>query len=170
MATTKQMQARAKARKQAATQPTTNEQMPGTECRLLIKKTDKRTGSVEFQYGLIEIPNKPFGNRTELIGSLGFNWKHDGKALMVVAAYLSHSPSLMMMRMGNARNIIDIHSGRHHNMDVNNLACYIEFEADARGVHTKGPGWMTPAEVDAVSQDLATKHSATHDIKQRKAA
>ena len=145
-------------------------QAKGTICRLLIKKTDKRNDSVEFQYGEIEIPAKPFGDRTKLIGSMGFNWKHDKKALMLAAAYISHSPSLMMMRMGNVKNIIDIHSGRLQNMDVDNLACYIEFEADNRGVSTKGPEWMTPAEVDVISKDIATEYSTTHDIKNRRVA
>ena len=167
MASSKEMQARAKARKQAAKQPV---QAKGTTCRLLIKKTDLRNDSVEFQYGEIEIPAKPFGDRNKLIGSLGFDWKHDKKALMLAAAYISHSPSLMMMRAGNVANIIDIHSGRLQNMDVDNLACYIEFEADKRGVSTKGPEWMTPAEVDVIGKDIATKYSATHDIRNRKAA
>ena len=167
MASTKQMQDRAKARKQAAKQPI---HAKGTTCRLLIKKTDLRNDSVEFQYGEIEIPARPFGDRTELIGSMGFNWKHDKKALMLAAAYISHSPSLMMMRMGNVKNIIDIHSGRLQNMDVDNLACYIEFTADKRGVSTKGPEWMTPAEVDVISKDIATKYSATHDIRNRRVA
>lgn len=167
MASTKQMQARAKARKQAAKQPV---QAKGTTCRLLIKKTDLRNDSVEFQYGEIEIPAKPFGDRNKLIGSLGFDWKHDKKALMLVAAYISHSPSLMMMRMGNVADIIDIHSGRLQNMDVDNLACYIEFTSDKRGVSTKGPEWMTPAEVDVIGKEIANKYSATHDIRNRKAA
>ena len=170
MASSKEMQARAKARKQAAKQTTANEQTKGTTCNLLIKKTDKRNGSVEFQYAKIDIPNKPFGDRNKLIGSLGFNWKHDNKAIQLVAAYLSHSPSLTIMRMGMAENIIDIHSGHLQNMDVDNLACYIEFEADKRGVYTTGPRWMTPAEVEVISKELATKYSATHDIRNRKAA
>ena len=167
MASTKQMQARAKARKQAANQTAPAK---GITCRLLIKKTDLRNDSVEFQYGEIEIPAKPFGDRTELIGSLGFDWKHDKKALMLVAAYLSHSPSLMVMRAGNCSNILDIHSGRLQNQDVDNLACYIEFTSDKRGVSTKGPQWMTPAEVDVIGKDIANKYSATHDIRNRKAA
>lgn len=167
MASTKEMQARAKARKQAANQPAPAK---GTKCRLLIKKTDTRNGAVEFQYGEIEISARPIGDRNELIGSMGFNWKHDGKAMMLVAAYLSHSPSLMMMRAGNCSNIIDIHSGRLQNMDVNNLACYIEFSVDKRGVATKGPEWMTPEEVDAISKELARSYADTHDIRNRKAA
>jgi hypothetical protein len=163
MASTKEMQARARARRQAESQPTNKQS--GISCHLLIKKTDKRDGSVEFQYGLIDIPNKPFGDRSKLIGSLGFEWAHDYKALQVVAAYLSHSPSLMMMRMGMAKNILDINSGHMQNMDVNNLACYIEFEADKRGVYTQGPKWMTPAETDRIGKELETKYSATHDIK-----
>lgn len=137
----------------------------GTQCRLLIKKYDQRDGGTEFQYGQIDIPNEPLGDRTKLIGSLGQAWKHNSDAFLTVAAYLSHSPSFMMMRSGICSNIMDFQTGRVHTGSIEDLACYIEFVADVKGVHTTGPQWMSAAEVDVIARDLKHTHGATHDIR-----
>ena len=132
-------------------------------CNLFIKKYDKRDGSTEFQHGLISIPKKPYGNRTDLIGSLGFEWKHDSRALLTVAAYLSHSPSLRLA----ASNVgaIVMGNGGIQEIDLDNLGCVIEFTADVRGCGTAGPQWMSPCDVDAYAKVTAARYAKTHDIK-----
>lgn len=137
----------------------------GTPCRLLIQKYDERDGSTEFQYGEIEIPTEPLGDRNRLIGSLGQKWLHAQDAFLTVAAYLSHSPSLKFMRMGVMEKAIDLNTGHHHNTDVADLACYIQFQVDRAGVHTKGPQWMRPEQVQVLADLLAQKHASTHDIR-----
>ena len=139
-------------------------------CNLFIKKYDERDGSTEFQHGQISIPKKPYGNRTDLIGSLGFEWKHDSRALLAVAAYLSHSPSLQLAasNLGGIRlaagGIVMGNSGIHE-IDLDNLGCVIEFTADVRGVSTAGPQWMSPGDVDAYAKVTVARHAKTHDIK-----
>jgi hypothetical protein len=133
-------------------------------CKLFIKKYDTRDGSTEFQFGQVGISKKPYGNRNDLISSLGFDWKHDDRAFLTVAAYLSHSPSLHFA-VSNLNSTVMMSNSGIHEIDLDNLGCVIEFTADEFGVSTNGPQWMSPSDVDAYAKVTAAQYAKTHDIK-----
>ena len=171
MATSKQIRAYAKEHNcsnaearahfiESAEQEAKANQIP---CTLFIKKTDTRDGSVEFSYAEIGIPKTPYGNRNELIGCLGRKWLNDSWPIMTVACYLSHSPSLTMAELGLGARFVMNNLGPV-NIDLDNLGCVIEFEADARGVSTQGPRWMSPKKVAKIAKNTAKKYRKTHNI------
>ena len=138
----------------------------GNECTLLIRKRDSRDGSTEFQHGIVNIPKNAKVARNDAIGSLGIEWGHDGKILCMVSEYLSYSPTLNMARAGaiGPDSIVQGAAG-NGKIDLNALGCYIEFDVDAKGVHTKGPLWMDPSDLKVKADQIAKKYANTHDIK-----
>ena len=143
----------------------------GEDCQLLILKRDSRDGSVEFMHGLVNIPKNAKTARNDAIGSLGIEWGHDGKILSMVSEYLSYSPTLNMARAGaiGPDSIVQGAAGVGK-IDLNALGCYIEFNVDAKGVHTKGPLWMNPIDVKVKADQIAKKYANTHDIQHHNAA
>lgn len=143
----------------------------GEDCQLLILKRDSRDGSVEFMHGLVSIPKKAKIARNDAIGSLGIEWGHDSKILCMVSEYLSYSPTLDMARMGvlGADSLVQGAAGVGK-IDLNNLGCFIEFDVDAKGVHTKGPLWLDPSDVKVKADKIAKTYAASHDIKFHTAA
>jgi len=143
----------------------------GEDCQLLILKRDTRDGSVEFMHGLVNIPKNAKVARNDAIGSLGIEWGHDGKILAMVSEYLSHSPTLDMARMGilGAGSCVSGAAGVGK-IDLNNLGCFIEFDVDAKGVHTKGPLWLDPSDVKVKADKIAKTYAVSHDIKYHTAA
>ena len=145
---------------ESAVEETIANQIP---CKLFIKKTDTRDGLVEFALGEIGIDKTPYGDRNELIGCLGRHWLNDGWPLGVVAAYLSHSPSLTMAELGLGAKFTMTNTGMQ-DIDLDNLGCVIEFEVDARGVSTQGPKWMSPKKVIKIAEKATKKYKRTHNI------
>ena len=143
----------------------------GEDCQLLILKRDSRDGSVEFMHGLVSIPKNAKVARNDAIGSLGIKWGHDGRVLIMVGEYLAHSPSLDMARMGviGPDSIVQNAVG-DGKIDLNNLGCFIEFDVDARGVHTKGPLWLDPSDVKVKADKIAKTYAGSHNIKYHTAA
>tara|TARA_R110001606_G_C15299863_1_gene642461 strand:+ start:41 stop:580 length:540 start_codon:yes stop_codon:yes gene_type:complete len=131
------------------------------ECRLLIKKTDTRDGSVELAYADVEIPSKPSGNRDKMLGEMGQEWNgYIDNAMITATLYLSHSPYLTMANsLVNPEHIVNNHG--IVSADINNLACFLHFEIDDRGVGTQGPQWMSIDEIEKLSKKLQKEYPYT---------
>ena len=115
------------------------------ECRLLIKKTDTRDGSVELAYADVEIPSKPSGNRDKMLGEMGQEWN----------GYIDNA----MITAVNPEHIVNNHG--IVSADINNLACFLHFEIDDRGVGTQGPQWMSIDEIEKLSKKLQKEYPYT---------
>lgn len=141
----------------------------GTRCQLFVVKHDSRDNSTEFKYGEVIIPNSPQTGvpRSSILGSLGFTWGHGNNQVMpALAEYLSHSPSLQMVKMGlKAEKILDFNTGMTLTIDTDNLACFIVLNADKRGVGTSGPQWMTPDELAEKVLEYRNKYRNQLDIR-----
>lgn len=131
------------------------------ECRLLIKKTDSRDGSAELAYADVKIPGKPRGDREKMLGEMGQEWNgYMDNALMTATLYLSHSPYLIMANgLVNPEHIVNNHG--IVSADINNLACFLHFEIDDRGVGTQGPQWMSIDEIEKLSKKFQKEYPYT---------
>ena len=136
-------------------------------CHLLIIKKDTKIPTLEFQYAEGSLSAKPRIKRNEAINALHNNWGHDSTYIEIAGEYISHSPSLTMVRQGLMPNVMQyLNPGLQQHIDLKNLGCVIEFELDGKAITTTGPQWCTPEEVKAQADKLKQENRLTHSIRQ----
>mgnify|MGYP003650191895 CR=1 FL=1 len=148
-----------------------------TWCRLFIKKTNTKTGDVEFILGDVTIPDPSDikEDRDQILGALGSDWKHDEWPLGVAAGYLGTTMSFQFAKDGLMTSPtlfgkFFTNTGGGMDIDLDNLGCVIEFEVEGDGnltgvgIGTYGPKWMSPSKVDKIASKTIKKYKKSHSI------
>lgn len=157
MASTKQMQERAKARKQEQRPHSTKED--GNWADLLCVLKNDKTGLSEFQRAQVCIPAHSSASREQLLEAICSKpWGHSTKIVGLVAHYLSYSPSLTMVRSGFNAPTFNVRTGRTENINLNDLGVVIEFQTNGKEFSTNGPSWCSKHEVDERAANLLEAH------------